>query len=399
MDFALQFGWGMGSCSLELLQQWGGGCVILSPRDLNSDQLPRQAQSIRNVRGRVLFDPQFYGPRSNHDRLTSHNYWPNNYQTNGFIGGNGMDVMLNALAELNIQLGSSAFILPGLMAQEVDEQWLGFTCETARIAINAGYNVPIYSTIALSCESMRSTLSVHRIIEMLRNVNVDGVYLLAEHPNGDYIVQDPVWLANLFEIVAALRLQGKYVLVGYSSHQQLCLAAAGASAIASGTWLNLRAFSMSRFEAPSGESPRQRGVWYYAPLTFSEFNLPMLDMAFRQGVLPQLQPPVNIVYCEQLFRGFEPTTVGFNEHFAFRHYLTALRHQALNANATTFMDTVGFHQNMLDRTQELLNRLERDGVLAGARQFSEEAFDAVRSALLALVRGYGHLLTREWGNL
>ncbi len=61
----LQFGHNMRPVCLELIGHWGGGTVVLSPRDQTPDQLTRVAQEIHaKPGGRVLLDPQWYFPRA-----------------------------------------------------------------------------------------------------------------------------------------------------------------------------------------------------------------------------------------------------------------------------------------------------------------------------------------------
>jgi hypothetical protein len=113
---------------------------------------------------------------------------------------------------------------------------------------------------------------------------------LIEHPNGDCIVQDPVWLANALELAAGLRFLGKTVVVGYAIHELLCLGAAWVNAIASGTWKNVRAFSPDRFLAADEERIERKAVWYYAPASLSEHKPAFLDMAQQRGVLASMAP-------------------------------------------------------------------------------------------------------------
>src|SRR5437016_3072747 len=100
MELALQFGWGMRDHTRDLLAAWGGGTVILSPRDLATEQLLQVGRSIRSLsRARVLIDPQFYVPHADHPRLTAHQYWPSKYDTSTFFGGKGLLNLLEALAD------------------------------------------------------------------------------------------------------------------------------------------------------------------------------------------------------------------------------------------------------------------------------------------------------------
>lgn len=51
MDLYLQFGHGMMEHSRHLVRSWGGGTVILSPRDLERKQLVKLSEEIRVMKG------------------------------------------------------------------------------------------------------------------------------------------------------------------------------------------------------------------------------------------------------------------------------------------------------------------------------------------------------------
>ena len=106
---------------------------------------------------------------------------------------------------------------------------------------------------------------------------------MAEHPTSDYLADDPLWLGNLLNLSAGLKLQGREVVVGYCSHQMLCLAAANVDAIASGTFLNVRSFSTNRFQQPEEDSKGKRANWYYCPQALSEYKIAFLDLGFGKA--------------------------------------------------------------------------------------------------------------------
>ena len=125
MELGLQFGYGMMEHCRNLVGAWGGGTVVLSPRDLNDDQLSRLSSSLRELpNSSSLLDPQVYLPHADHERLCSHAYWPAEYQTGTFWTGQGLSDLIRKLLELNVALQTSAFILPGLLASAVDDDWL-----------------------------------------------------------------------------------------------------------------------------------------------------------------------------------------------------------------------------------------------------------------------------------
>ncbi|MCY0998323.1 hypothetical protein OWM54_14405 [Myxococcus sp. MISCRS1] len=349
--------------------------------------------------GQVLVDPQFYVPRSDHFRLTAHDYWPASYETNGFFGGPGMQTLMSAVLQLNRDLGCSAVILPGLMATTIDDDWLATLRATAEHAVTMNAGIPLYATVALGADGVRNSSGIQDVLAEFESLEVEGAYLLFEHTNGDYIVQDPIWLANALELAAGLRLLGKTVIVGYANHELLCLGAASVNAIASGTWMNVRAFSPDRFLAAE-EDIKRKAVWYYDPASLSEYKPAFLDMAQQRGVLASMAPPASFgsTYAAPLFSGVQPSSVGFGEQEAFRHYLQCLLHQARGVRAATFDATVTNLRRTLDAAERQARQLVRAGVLPGLRSFSD-AFDPVRSALSSLEATRGPMLRRAWGTL
>lgn len=401
MELSLQFGFGMMEHCQHLIRSWAGGTVILSPRDLEPEQLTTFANKIRALpRGRVLLDPQFYLPRSDHHRLTAHSYWPDNYETNAFFGGGGMQTMMSDVLHLNRQLGCAAFVLPGLMATEIDDDWLGTLRTTVERAVAMNSGMALYASVALSANSVRNTDGIQDILAEFETLKADGAYLLFEHPNGDYIVQDPVWLANALELSAGLRLLNKTVTVGYANHGLLCLGAASVNAIGSGTWMNVRAFSPDRFLAAQEEDQKRKAVWYYAPSSLSEYKPVFLDVAQQRGVLASMAPPAafSSTYGARLFSGVQPSSVGFGESMAFRHYFQCMWHQARAARGATFDSTLASQRQALHAAERQARMLASSGILSQARGFGD-AFDAVQSALTSLEATRGPTLRRAWGKL
>lgn len=400
MEFLLQLGHGMMEHCRHLVRSWEGGTVILSPRDLTHSQLVKFSRDIRALpNGRVLVDPQFYLPRTDHRRLIGHDYWPGNYQTDNFFGGPGLANMMTTIFQLNIELGCSAVLLPGLLATSIEADWLRTLRETAEYAAATTPGMQLYATVALNAECVRDTAGIQDILTEFESLPVHGAYILFEHPNRDYIVEDPVWLSNVLELAAGIRLMRKIVIVGYANHELLCLGAASVNAIAAGTWMNVRSFQPDRFREPEEEQKR-RSVWYYSPSSLSEYKPPFLDVAQQRGVLASMAsaPSYRSTYASQLFSGVQPSSVGFGEQDAFRHYLQCMWHQARNIRRITFDETLVYLRETLDAAERRARALATSGVLSQSRDFSD-AFDPVRSALISLEANRGPVLRRAWADL
>lgn len=407
MELYLQFGYGMMEHSRQLISDWNGGTVVLSPRDLTADQLIRLSNDIRMLSGgSVLLDPQFYLPHADHERLCNHDYWPRDYQTGNFWHGQGLSQLLANLWSLNAVLGTRAFILPGLLASKINFDWLNI--QQAILAGAANFSrlreqipnlpeLPIYSTIALSAEAVQDTEAISEVIDAASSWKADGYYVVCEHPNGSYLTEDANWLANILDLAAGLRLTGAKVIIGYSNHQILLAACTNATAICSGTWMNVRSFPPDKFRSSFDEEIKQRTTWYYCPQALSEYKLPFLDLARRQSVLEKLRPSPNFDdgYAAPLFAGAQPSSVGFTEQAAFRHYLTNLRRQCQLATRPSFEEAVQVQEDSLNSAEELLGQLSAKGIRGQLRDFAE-IVDVNRAALALLSTTRGAMLRRAW---
>lgn len=401
MELYLQFGYGMMQHCRHLISSWGGGTVVLSPRDMSDIQLRTLSSEItRLTGGRTLLDPQFYLPHADHERLRSHQYWPSDYETGTFFQGRPLRDLLRRLIELNEAVGASKLILPGLLATTIDDAWL----QTQRAMIEAAQelasNLPMIMTIALDADTTRNQDHIASLLEFAPDWGAHGFYIVCEHPNGDYLVRDPNWLANVLDLVSGLRLSGAEVILGYCNHQMLSASVARANAICSGTWMNVRSFPPDKFRSTYEEEIRQRATWYYCPQALSEYKIPFLDVAQRQQLLARMAPPPELDggYTHRLFEGPQPTTVGFSEQIAFRHYLHALRGQIRALEHASYDEARASQEDLLDEAENLLATLSRAGVRGQQRDFSE-AIDVNRAAFALLDSIRGPILRRRWSTL
>jgi hypothetical protein len=401
MELFLQFGYGMMEHCRSLISDWGGGTVILSPRDLNGDQLQKLSDSITRIpNGYVMLDPQFYLPHSDHERLCSHNYWPSAYSTTAFFGGPPLTDLLSKLHRLNHSLRTCRFVLPGLLASQVNGDWLSTQQLILEEAQSLNTGLPLCQTIALSDDAGRSNAQIALLLEHAEKYPADAYYLVCEHPKGEYLVEDANWLANILDLTAGLRLLGAEVIIGYCNHQMLAAASAKATAVASGTWMNVRSFPPDKFRVSYDEEIKQRSVWYYAPRTLSEYKVPFLDIAHRVSLLGELAPPLEMQnsHSRTLFSGGQPSTVGITEQAAFRHYLTCLKIQTQQASLSTFDSTVTAHETILAEAEDLLARLSSPGIRGQKRDFTD-IIDVNRAALAVLQSTRGAMLRRRWDTL
>lgn len=399
MEFALQFGYGMMEHCRVLVGHWGAGSVVLSPRDLSTDQMVKLSGDIGGRGGLTLLDPQLYVPDCDHVRLTAHSFWPQvpEYWRDPLE----LRRVIGELVRLNSDVNTSLFISPAPLVSAITDDALetinASVEELARVGVRGDH---VFATVALTSDAVRNEDRAELLSDAIERWDVAGIYLVAEHPSSEYLVTDPIWLARILDIVAGTRLAGKQVVVGYCTHQMLITAAAGANVIASGTWMNVRSFPPKKFAERDEDEKSRRATWYYAPHLLTEYKIAYLDVAQKHSMLPLLRTaaPVDGRFAAALFAGPQPTTGDFGETDAFRHYLHCLRQQTREARQITFRETIQRHYQLLDTAESTLKELRKLHIVGQGRDFWE-SLTANRAALALLNSTRGPILELEWSNL
>jgi hypothetical protein len=396
MKFYLQMGHGMKSMCKELCAAWGEATIILSPQNIHpTDKLKPFADSMRKVRGAVLFDPQLYAPRIYHKNLKTHDYWPQSDFTNIEMGD--CRDLLTKLATINASLQSEAFILPSSIINRIDDRWGEVQRAIAAQARTVAGGQRTLLTIALGKDVLSGDSQVESIIQFAENWDSDGVYIVCEHPERYYLVDKPIWVANLLSLVAGIKRLGKEVVVGYANHQMLPLAMAKCDAIAAGNFLNVRWFQPEHFETTESEDPSRRTTWYYCPQALSEFKVTYLDVAHRSGILGMIATPSPMAnkYSNVLFGGAMPSSTNYKEGDSFKHYLHCLRIQCELASKPTYAETRNSQFAQLETAARILNGLHDERIKGQDRDFGEIC-DVNEAAIQIFDKEFGFAMAREW---
>jgi len=396
MELFLQCGWGMMDLSKELVRDEVVSTVILSPRDLKPKQVRGFSKVLLSMNGCVLLDPQFYLPRSNHKRLNSHEFWPDNYDTEEF-DKNSQISMIKNLYELNLEIETRDFIIPGEKAIEVNDLWLKnqmFFYETAKSISK----IPLILTICLSADVLKDNDQINLVMQFVESTDADYYYLVLEHPSEDYLVDDPVWLCNVLNLACGISLRNKDVIIGYSNQQQLFMTCAGVKAIASGNYKNVRRFATERFMESSNDPNAHptRSVWFYSSTTLSEFQLSYIDIALQLGFDPSFftHPPAT-KYTEQLFSVTQPSLSGWGEREAFRHYLIELKKQTQLLSSPSYIESFEKCMEHLCDSSNRLVYLHDKGIVGKDRDFSS-ALQPTITSLNYLNEIFGARLKRSY---
>ena len=387
MKLFFQCGNGVKKLSKRLSETMPGATYILSPRDLSQKGQVSFAKELRKSGNSSLFDPQLYAPHSDKKNFQTYAYWPKKFVT---AEAPWKDIVVG-LAEFNEELGTSAYVLPGVPCEHVGGTYLRIHESIFDAATE--FKGEKLATVCLKQNVLLDTMQVEKLLVATEQWPVAGVYLIAEHPDDDYFVDSPVWMLNLLKLCSGLTIQGKKVILGYSNHQMLPVACAGIHAIASGNWMNARSFTFDKF-FDSDEIKRHK-MWYYAPQTYTEFSPAYLDLAQNVGKLPILAPPNGVdTPASILFSGAMPSSVNYTNEMSFWHYLYCLDKQVREVSAPdTFQGRVVRCRESAESAKKRLEFLHKYHINGQNRDFLDY-FDVNATALDLFESQAGALLSR-----
>ena len=399
MDLYLQFGWGMKSNTIELAKKWGEATVILSPRDISPSSLEKWSKEFEKNNVKTLFDPQCYYPKDSHKGLNKYQYHSLTTYTDLGNGSADEELLLKKIKYYNNIAKTTQYIIPGIMCDNIDDKWFDKHQNLIDKSVDIMNDKERIMTIALPQNALMFNNEItEKIIQKTESWNVDGYYIVSEHPEHKYLVENAVWMSNLLDLCAGLKLQKRKVILGYASHQFLCCATTKIDAIASGSWLNVRIFK-NKFTDENEEIKRKK-TWYYYPQALSEYKLTFLDLAFNKSILNKFKPDSNIddEYAEILFNGALPTTTSFNETYAFKHYLHSLKMQIKHLEKETYKETIAAQEILLETAERNIEFNRKNGIYAQDRDF-KDCIDINRAAINILDANRGFVLNQIWKEL
>ena len=395
MELYLQLGHGMQAMAQELIKSWGKGTVIISPVNLQQDKLVVFSKKIHTVGGQVLFDPQMFYPKQGHIKLQAYDYWP--AEGVSITAENGYKAINQELLRINNAINSAKVILPGI---EMKEDQFAYSINW--ITNSAEYfsqktDKPLLATLCLYPETIRNSLAIETLIEQLKNIPVEGYYIIPHPSNNEYIVSDPIWVIGLLKLLTCLKLAKKQVIVGYSNHQGLLYSLANVDAIASGTYMNTCSFVPAKFKSPKDDDIKHKSTWYYLPTAFSEYKAALLDVAMQRGYLDAFLPQGEFknMYSEMLFKGASPSSTNYNETNSFKHYLHCLKVQCDMLSLNSYQETYDTYEFMLNTAENQIKEFKKRGMSGQNRDFAP-AIEANRVAMCANNEDYGLKLRFDW---
>lgn len=389
MKFYLQQGSGMMSMNKELASKFNELGVITAPRAMRCDsdieRLPEHAKKLRELGVEVLFDPEFYEPRTNMDKILKYPYFASinceNFETIAFNDEYAEKFVNNVLDYQINEMKVDKLIIPNRHINSINDDWYNMQDKFLDTAQNYDTDLEIYLTLSLGPDVVKNRDMFDELISGCIKYNVDGFYVTLRSPKDKFLIADDEYLYSVLDAFISLQIANKDIILGYANQQSLIYAASGVETIASGNFRNARNFNPEKYiEAP--DNRKKRSTWYYDGNSLSEYKVQQLDLAYRRGLKDCFGPPSE--YSIKLLNSKKPSNILWRESEAFKHYLVTIGNQWLYMESIEVSKRIDYIIEFLENLELHMNDLIDKGFRLGTRAFDQEIIDASLSALIAI---------------
>lgn len=392
MKFYLQQGYGMMALNEEYAESKKNYGFILSPRSLNKrhtiDRISEHAKILKkkDSDSEILFDPQFYQPRTNLDKIRQFPYFDtDDFYTQEFVGDGAKKLSLAAINFQELNLNVDSYIIPGIYTNSINDDWLEIFDNFLDGALNSPYNSKVYyQTISLGADAVLSS-DFYDFIGQCVLSPVEGFYIVLKKPEGTYLIQDSLYLYKLLDAFISLKLANKKIILGYANHQDLMFAGAGIDGLATGNYQNVRSFDPSIFIDSNEDDIKRKGKWYFDGKTLSEYKLQELDLAFSRG-LKSLFGPIND-FNKILFNTDRPSNIEINwtEKLSFKNYFKFIEDTCNYLGMKKTNERMNFIYDFFKEIESNVINLSSSGFRQRTKGFSSDASEATLDAISSIL--------------
>lgn len=248
----------MGDKSTNLLfeeELKGYAGAILSPVNESEDSMTKLLAKVHAKLPSmdVLFDPQLYYPEADRAKLKSWSHFPKDVDTADLSSQKWWAETNRLLGEVVNRLKPNGVCSPAIVPKVFTNDFYSLMVQVGNELRARVGKMPILQTVIVSLNDMTASSRADEVASIVSRSKTKRLFLVIVtdiDPRNE--LKDAEGLKGVMRLIHRLENNGQQVLVGFSSTDMVLWKAAGATACATGKHFNLRRFTSSRFDPPSG---------------------------------------------------------------------------------------------------------------------------------------------------
>lgn len=239
--------------------------AILSPLNYTPTETAAQISELRKRENFLtILDPHLYRPQSDRLQLPTWSYYPKDVETADLSSEKWWSELVQAVAKAAVELGPDAVCSPAIVPKAYTDEFFANLVEHGNLLERAlaGTKLRPVQTVLVNLSELATANRVMSIASIISRSHVqDCMLVIVGDTEPRRELADPEELKGTMRLISSLETAGQRVTVAAASSDMILWKAAGATNCASGKFFNLRRFTLSRFEEPSGGGG-QLGYWF-----------------------------------------------------------------------------------------------------------------------------------------
>lgn len=237
--------------------------AILSPVNYTLQDVVEQVASAP-AGFDTIFDPQFYYPNSERGHLRQWSYFSSDVDTQDLSSTEWWRATVDRIVASCDVVKPTAVCSPAVVPRAYTDEYFARLVEVGALLCEraAATKLRPIQTAIIGLDDIATPGRAQTIASILTATKCRQIYLIflgIVEPRRELV--HPETLKGAMRLIAALRQANMSVLVGFCSSDVMLWKAAGADAVATGKFFNLRRFTSARFDEPS-QGGGQLPYWF-----------------------------------------------------------------------------------------------------------------------------------------
>lgn len=370
-SFLIQFGYNGQTLVQRAFDKDHADGVILSPTDYAFNKNKDLARKVNRLDGTVLFDPQFYIPRTQRAAADSYPYFEekggDNFETVVVSEKRSREELCEQIIEVQDDIEVDAYISPAryldTFSDKKIEGWVRLTKTFLQVAEKEGRDIPIFATLPVSGASLNEQDPRDRLLDRITSVTPDGFYVSVEY---DRYRQHPLFGASevhsYLDLLKNLRFNHFEILLGHT-HQIAHLALGlGINAFASGHYKNTRAFNTNRWIPEDSGFGGGSVFYYYTDELLADLRVEQdLQVLYASDEFDLDRIRMNSPYEDDLFGATSPEEAEWKAAEAeWDHWVWSCHQISKKYQDKSLKERMTTAENVLEDASDLYDEIKSD---------------------------------------
>ena len=230
--------------------------IILSPLNRGPIELEKHISCFRQKGSYdIILDPQLYFPLSERGKLQQQPYFPPDFDTADHFLISWWGRILDPLCKLAEKLRVNAVASPIILPKVFQSDYFSICAEVSQKLFEklSGTGITPLTTVMIDLSILTKRDLVFEAASILSEPDTIGYYIVLVNnidPRREFSGSEELFGA--MSLINELKNTERRVIVSHCSSDMLLYKASGATHCATGKFFNLRRFTKSRFDEPSG---------------------------------------------------------------------------------------------------------------------------------------------------